>query len=149
MGQGMNRVDAESLARGGLLEALGIEIRELAPERVVVTMPITARHLQPFGFLHGGASIALSETAASLGGLRHCPPGHAAFGLEINANHLRPKRAGALVATGVPLHLGRTTQVWDVKIADEDERLVCVSRCTLAVVRLGPTNGTIDSPTPD
>lgn len=111
MGQGRNRVDAESLARGGLLEALGIQLRELAPDRMVVTMPITARHLQPFGFLHGGASIALAETAASLGGLLHCPPGHAAFGLEINANHLRPKRAGARVATGVPLDLGRTTQV--------------------------------------
>ena len=121
-------MDAESLARGGLLEALGIEVRELGPERVVATMPITARHLQPFGFLHGGASIALAETVASLGGLLHCPPGHAAFGLEINANHLRSKRTGGLVAPGVPLHLGRTTQVWDVKIADEDERLVCVSR---------------------
>ena len=149
MGQGTNRVDAESLARGGLLEALGIEVRELEPEQVVVTMSITDRHLQPFGFLHGGASIALAETAASLGGLLHCPPGHAAFGLEINANHLRPKRAGTLIAPGIPLHLARTTQVWDVKIAAEDERLVCVSRCTLAVVRLDLTSGTIKSFTPD
>ncbi len=130
----MDRAEAASLARGGPIEALGIEIHELAPERVVVTLPITARHLQPFGFLHGGASIALAETAASLGGLLHGPPGHAAFGLEINANHLRSKREGILTATGVPLHLGRTNQVWDVKIADEDGRLVCVSRCTLAVV---------------
>ena len=149
MGQGANRVDAAALARGGLLEALGIEVRELGLERVVAIMPITARHLQPFGFLHGGASIALAETVASLGGLLHCPPGHAAFGLEINANHLRPKREGTLIATGTPLHLGRTTQVWDVRIADTNERLVCVSRCTLAVVRLDPANGTIDSPTPD
>ncbi|MDP9367454.1 MAG: hotdog fold thioesterase [Chloroflexota bacterium] len=140
-------MDAASLARGGLLEALGIEIRELAPEQVVVTMPITARHLQPFGFLHGGASLALAETAASLGGLLHCLPGHAAFGLEINANHLRPKREGILIATGAPLHLGRTTQVWDVKIADEEGRLVCVSRCTLAVVRLDPAEPAVDPTT--
>ncbi len=97
-------------------------------------MPVTSRPLQPFGLLHGGASIALAETAASLGDLLHCPQGHAAFGLEINANHLRSKREGILIATEIPLHLGRAPQVWDVKIADEEGRLISVSRCTLAIV---------------
>ncbi len=81
-----------------------------------------------------GALASPSETAASLGDLLHCPQGHAAFGLEINANHLRSKREGILIATEIPLHLGRAPQVWDVKIADEEGRLISVSRCTLAIV---------------
>jgi 1,4-dihydroxy-2-naphthoyl-CoA hydrolase len=123
-----------ALAREGLMGALGIELREVTAERVVATMPVTPRHLQPFGYLHGGASLALAETAASIGGHLSCPPGYAAFGLEINANHVRPKRTGTLTATAVPLHRGRTTQVWDIRVVDEADRLVCVSRCTLAVV---------------
>lgn len=138
----MDPEEVRALARGGLLEALSIEIAEISPERVVVTMPIKPRHLQPFGYLHGGASLVLAESAASLGGLLHCPPGHAAFGLEINANHLRPKRSGVLTATAVPLHLGRTTQVWDVKIVDETGRLTCASRCTIAVVPLDHPSAT-------
>jgi 1,4-dihydroxy-2-naphthoyl-CoA hydrolase len=121
-------------AREGLMGALGIELREVTAERVVATMPVTPRHHQPFGYLHGGASLTLAETAASIGGYLSCPPSHAAFGLEINANHLRPKRTGTLTATAVPLHRGRTTQVWEVRIVDEEDRLVCVSRCTLAIV---------------
>lgn len=124
------------LARDGLLRTLGIEVRNLTPERVAATMPVTGAHLQPFGYLHGGASLALAESVASLGGCLNCPPGKAAFGLEINANHIRPKRSGVLTAIATPLHLGRTTQVWDVRITDEAQRLVCVARCTLAVVPL-------------
>jgi uncharacterized protein (TIGR00369 family) len=111
----------------GLAATLGIDVRELTQERVVATMPVTPRHHQPVGYLHGGASVALAETV-------NCPPGKAAFGLEINANHLRPKRDGVLTAIGIPLHRGQTTQVWEVKIYDEAEKLVCVSRCTVAIV---------------
>lgn len=124
------------LTRGGLIEALGIEMRELTPERVVATMPVTPRHVQIFGYLHGGAGVALAETVASIGCFLSCPPGYGGFGLEINANHLRPMRDGLVTATGVPLHRGRTTHVWDVRIADEAGRLVCVSRCTVAIVAL-------------
>jgi 1,4-dihydroxy-2-naphthoyl-CoA hydrolase len=124
------------LTRGGLIETLGIEMQELTPERVVATMPVTPRHVQIFGHLHGGASVALAETVASIGCFLSCPPGYGGFGLEINANHLRPKRDGVLTATGIPLHRGRTTHVWDVKIADEAGRLVCVSRCTVAIVAI-------------
>jgi len=95
-------------------------------------MPVTAAHHQPMGYLHGGASVALAETAASVAANAHCRPGQVAFGQEINANHLRPVRSGTLTAVATPLHIGRTSQVWDVKIRDEQERLVCVSRCTLA-----------------
>ena len=113
---------------------LGIEFVELAPERVVATMPVDERHLQPFGYLHGGVSVVLAESVASVGGFLNCPPGKAAFGSEINASHVRPKRSGELTAVGVPAHVGRRSQVWEVRINDEDDKTVCVSRCTVAVV---------------
>jgi uncharacterized protein (TIGR00369 family) len=129
-----NNEPADIMRREGLSTALGIELQELTPQRVVATMSVTPQHHQPFGFLHGGASVALAETVASIGGYLNCPPGKGAFGLEINANHVRPVREGLLTATGTPLHLGRTTHVWDIKITDDRDRLVCVSRCTVAVV---------------
>jgi uncharacterized protein (TIGR00369 family) len=114
---------------------LGIEIIELTPARVVATMPVDDRTRQPFGILHGGASVALAETVASLGAIMNVDIAKAsAVGLEINANHLRAKRDGVVRATATPFHVGRSTQVWDVRIVDEEERPVCVSRCTLAVV---------------
>lgn len=106
----------------------------MTPERVVATMPVTPRHHQPFGYLHGGASVSLAESVASLGALLNCPPGMVSMGLEINANHLRSKRDGLLTAVATPLHRGRTTHVWEVKIRDEEEKLVCAARCTLAIV---------------
>src|SRR5690348_4906699 len=119
----------------GLADVLGIEIIEMTPERVVATMPVDDRTRQPFGILHGGASVALAETVASLGAVMNVDLAKAtAVGLEINANHLRAKRDGVVRATATPFHVGRSTQVWDVRIVDEDERPVCVSRCTLAVV---------------
>lgn len=123
------------LAKRGLAVALGIEMIELTRERVVATMPVDDRTRQPFGLLHGGASIALAETVASFGAVVHIDRERfAAVGLEINGNHLRAKTEGLVRATGTPVHLGRSTQVWTVEIADEEERLVCVSRCTMAIV---------------
>lgn len=123
------------LAARGLAVALGIEMLELGRERVVATMPVDDRTRQPFGLLHGGASIALAETVASFGAAAHIDRERfAAVGLEINANHLRPKSDGMVRATGIPAHVGRTTQVWTIEIADEQGRLVCISRCTLAIV---------------
>ena len=98
-------------------------------------MPVDDRTRQPFGILHGGASVALAETVASLGAVMNVDLEKAsAVGLEINANHLRAKRDGVVRATATPFHVGRSTQVWDVRIVDEEERPVCISRCTLAVV---------------
>jgi len=119
---------------GGVAELLGIEIEEMGPERVTATMPVTPDHHQPFGLLHGGVSVVLAESAASVGGHLAAPSGHSAVGIEVNANHVRPVREGRLTATATPLHTGRTTQVWEVKITDEQDQLVCASRCTLAVV---------------
>lgn len=130
----MDAVDARQLDLGGLNRTLGIELTELTPERVVGTMTVTPAHHQPLGYLHGGASLALAESVASMGGALNSPAGTAVFGMEINANHLRPVRSGLLTATATPLHRGRSTQVWEVKIRDEQEKLVCVSRCTVASV---------------
>ena len=119
----------------GVAETLGIEVTELSPERVVATMPVDERTRQPFGLLHGGASVALAETVASLGAWMNCDrEKQAAVGLEINANHLRSKRDGMVRAIATPVHRGRSTHVWTVEIRDEEEKLVCVSRCTLAIV---------------
>lgn len=122
--------------RETLGDTLGIEIVEGSPERVVATMPVEPRHHQPLGYLHGGATVALAETVASVGGYLAAPEGHTAFGQEINANHLRSVREGTLTATGTPIHVGRTSQVWGIEVRDEEGRLICVSRCTLAVVPL-------------
>jgi uncharacterized protein (TIGR00369 family) len=130
--------DSAKAGMRGLGEHLGMAIAEATPDRVVLTMPVTPQHHQPFGYLHGGASVALAETAASVGGFLNCAPGKVVFGLEINANHLRPVRSGTLTAVGEPIHRGRTTQVWQISISDEQGRAVCVSRCTLAVVDAAP-----------
>src|SRR5947207_11753895 len=123
----MNSIDRSLLDKDGLGKTLGIEVVDLTPERVVATMPVTPRHHQPFGILHGGASVALAETVASIGGyLNVADDSYTSVGLEINANHIRAKTDGTLTATGTPLHLGRTTQVWDIRIVDEQKRLVCV-----------------------
>jgi 1,4-dihydroxy-2-naphthoyl-CoA hydrolase len=132
----MSDLNQRIFEREWLGKVLGIELRELTPERVVATMPITPTHHQPYGYLHGGASVALAETVASVGGAQNCPPGKGVVGLEINANHVRPRRSGMLTAIGEPLHTGQTTHIWEVKIYDETEKLVCVSRCTLAVIPL-------------
>ena len=118
-----------------LARTLGIEITELTKDRVVATMPVDDRTRQPFGILHGGASVALAETVASLAGAANVDLDAAnVVGIEINANHVRSKTAGVVTGTATPVHVGRSTQVWQVRIVDEQDRLICVSRCTLAVV---------------
>ena len=120
-----------------LLTTLGIEIVEASKERVVARMPVGPKVHQPFGLLHGGASVALAETVASTGGWMHVDrEKETVVGIEINANHLRAKRDGVVTATATPVHIGRKTHVFEVRIADEQGKLVCVSRCTLAVVPL-------------
>ena len=122
-------------ATRGLAQKLGIEIVELTPSRVVGTMPVDERTRQPYGLLHGGASVALAETLASLGAIMNIDRQESsAVGLEINANHIRAKREGTVRGTATPSHIGRSTHVWTVQIIDEDDRIVCISRCTIAVV---------------
>lgn len=121
----------------GLADLLGISFESVEAERVVATMPVTPDHHQPLGYLHGGASVVLAESVASVGATVGALPEKVAFGLEINANHVRPVQSGRLRAVGERLHAGRTTQVWQVRITDDEDRLICVSRCTLALVAAG------------
>ena len=124
-----------TLPTRGLLDTLDITIVAAEPERVVMTMPVTPRVHQPMGLLHGGASVALAESAASMAGALNVDrTRHVCVGVEINANHVRSLREGTVTATATPLHRGRSTQVWEIRITDEAARLVCISRCTLAVV---------------
>ncbi|GAC1303163.1 MAG: hotdog fold thioesterase [Ktedonobacteraceae bacterium] len=127
---------------GSVWEILDIQLVSAAKDRVVATMPIGPNHRQQVGYLHGGISVVLAESVASLGTVLNIDASRQmAFGLEINANHLRPKRDGQLTAVATPVHRGRTTHVWDIKISDENDKLVCVSRCTVAVVDRPPDNG--------
>lgn len=120
---------------GGLAGVIGIEFKVLERDKIVATMPVDERTRQPFGLLHGGASAALAETVASIGAFLNIDgEKQAAVGVELNANHLRPKTDGLVTATATPLHRGRRTHVWDIRIVDEEDRLVCASRCTLAIV---------------
>lgn len=120
-----------------LLAALGIELTETTPQRVAGRMPVDRRTHQPFGLLHGGASVALAETLASVAGQLNVGEGEMVVGLEINANHLRGVRSGTVTGVATPVHVGRRTQVWAIDIRDENGKPVCISRCTLAVVPVG------------
>jgi 1,4-dihydroxy-2-naphthoyl-CoA hydrolase len=124
-----------AMCRGTMMEHLEIRFTEVGEDFVAATMPVDARTHQPFGLLHGGASAALAETLGSAAANFCCDPTtHYAVGLEINANHLRAVRSGIVTGIGRALHLGRRTQVWEMRITDDAGRLVCVSRLTLAVV---------------
>lgn len=119
-----------------LISALGIEIQEISDKGVIATMPVDERTHQPFGILHGGASVALAETAASIGSFHFIDKEtEICVGLEINANHIRSKKEGVVTAHAIPTHVGKTTMVWEIKIVDEEEKLICLSRCTMAVLK--------------
>lgn len=118
-----------------LMRSLGIEATSLDKNMVIMTMPVDERTHQPAGFLHGGANVALAETAASIGAyLQVDPEQYNVFGIEINANHIKSKRNGTVTAKAKPIHIGSTTMVWEINISDEDENLICISRCTIGVV---------------
>jgi len=123
-----------AMARGTAMEPLGIVFTEIGPDYLRGTMPVDARTQQPHGLLHGGASVLLAETLGSTAGGMCVPEDRRVVGIEINANHLRGVRSGTVTGTARPLHVGRSTQVWEIRIEDEAARLVCISRLTLAVV---------------
>ncbi len=117
-----------------LIKHLGIEFTELADDYLCAKMPVDYRTQQPFGILHGGASVALAETLGSVGGNLMVDEDKHCVGLEINANHIRSVKDGFIYGKAQILHQGRKTHVWDIKITDEEGKLVCVSRLTVAVV---------------
>jgi 1,4-dihydroxy-2-naphthoyl-CoA hydrolase len=123
-------------SRGTAMEPLGIVFTELGADFLRATMPVDARTHQPYGLLHGGASVLLAETLGSTAGMLSVEEGKGVVGIEINANHLRGVRRGQVTGTARPAHVGRSTQVWDIGIEDDAGRLVCVSRLTVAVIDL-------------
>ena len=118
-----------------MAETIGIRVTEIGPDFLRATMPVTPRTHQPMGVLHGGASVALAETVGSVAA-NLCVDGekYVCLGQDINANHLRPISSGIVTATARPFHIGRRSHVWHIEIRDEEDRLVCVSRLTMAVI---------------
>lgn len=118
---------------------LGIKFIEIGPDFLKASMPVNEKTKQPYGLLHGGASLALAETIGSIASALVIDQEKAnCVGLEINANHLRSVREGIVIATTKPLHLGKSTHVWDIKIHDENQNLVCISRLTVAILPKKP-----------
>lgn len=128
--------DISFLGKGTLGEHLGMEFCEIGPNYLKATMPVDHRTKQPYGLLHGGASVALAETMGSVGAaLIVNPEKWICVGLEINANHVRSVRNGFVTGVARPKHRGATTQVWEIEIFDERGKLVCISRLTVAVLK--------------
>jgi 1,4-dihydroxy-2-naphthoyl-CoA hydrolase len=118
-----------------MMETLGMCITAIGDDWVQGTMPVDHRTHQPYGLLHGGASVALAETLGSIAAMLTLDPTQEiAVGLDINANHVRGVRSGTVTGTAKMLHLGRTTQVWEIRIENEEGALVCISRITMAVI---------------
>jgi 1,4-dihydroxy-2-naphthoyl-CoA hydrolase len=118
----------------GVHALLGVELVEATPTRVELRLSVGPKVHQPFGLLHGGVSALLAESAASIGGAVASEEGKTVVGIELNANHVRGMREGTLTAVATPVSVGRRIQVWSIELTDQDGRVICVSRCTLAVI---------------
>lgn len=128
--------DIQPLGKNTMGEHLGMVFTELGDDYLKATMPVDHRTKQPYGLLHGGASVALAETLGSVGAALTIDPLKAiCVGQEINANHLRGVREGLVTGIAKPVHIGASSQVWEIKIYDEREKLVCISRLTVAVLK--------------
>lgn len=126
----------QPLSRNTMVEYLGIEIIEIGDDFLRMRMPVDHRTQQPYGLLHGGASVTLAETLGSIASaLVIDQRQYYCVGLEINANHVRGVREGFVTGTARPLHIGKTTHVWDIRIHDERDQLVCVSRLTVSILQ--------------
>ncbi|HYG00999.1 MAG TPA: hotdog fold thioesterase [Chryseosolibacter sp.] len=127
--------DLNKLSRNTLSDLIGIEFTEVGDDYLVARMPVDERTRQPFGLLHGGASVALAETMGSVGAMccvditkEYC------VGLDINANHVKGVKDGFVKGIAKPLHIGKRTQVWEIRITNSQDELVCISRITMAVI---------------
>ncbi len=128
--------DLQPLGKNTMVEHIGIQWIEVGDDYLKATMPVDHRTQQPYGLLHGGASVALAETMGSVAAAMVID--HAAYfcvGLDINANHVRSASSGVVTGITKPLHIGSTTQVWEIRIYDDKEKLVCVSRITIGVLK--------------
>lgn len=137
-----HRPSLEDISKRGentMVPFLGIEITEVGEDYLKATMPVDHRTKQPLGLLHGGANCVLAESVGSIAA-NYCidPSKYFAVGLDINANHLKAVREGLVTAIAKPLHMGKTTQVWEIKIENEEGKLACISRLTMAIVERKP-----------
>lgn len=130
----MNIDKINELGKNTMLEHLGIHITHADENLVEGEMPVDRRTHQVFGILHGGASVVLAETLGSIGAQLCAPEGSQCVGLDINANHIRATKTGKVIGRATPIHVGKTTQVWEIKITNEEQQLVCISRITVAVI---------------
>lgn len=129
----IDRINA--MGKNNMMEHLGIICTEVGTDYIVATMPVDHRTHQPYGLLHGGASVVLAETLGSIAA--HCTidlSKQYVVGLDINANHIRSVKSGIVTGITRPIHVGRKTQVWEIKIHDENQKLICISRITLAII---------------
>ncbi len=132
---GITLESLNQMRKNSLVEHIGIEFTEIGDDFITARMPVDQRTHQPFGLLHGGASVVLAETLGSVAA--NCcldPQQQFAVGLDINANHIRSVRSGWVYGTTRPVHRGKSTQVWEIRITSEEEALVCLSRITMAVM---------------
>jgi 1,4-dihydroxy-2-naphthoyl-CoA hydrolase len=133
---------SNELAQGTIHDALGIVITEIGDNYVKATMPVDERTIQPYGVLHGGASVVLAESLGSIASHYVVDSEkYIAVGLDINANHLRPVRSGLVTGKATPIHLGRKNHVWDIEIRSDRDKLVCKSRLTIAVIKKDELGG--------
>jgi 1,4-dihydroxy-2-naphthoyl-CoA hydrolase len=127
-------VQANIFNKDTIAEPLGLLFTEIGSDYVMGTMPVDKRTHQPMGILHGGASVVLAESLGSFAAHMAASDNMACVGLDINANHIRSVRSGLVTGVARPIHIGRRTQVWEIHITDEADKLVCVSRLTMAVI---------------
>ena len=134
--QNIQITDFKDLGKNTLGDLLGMVFTEIGPDFIKATMPVDHRTKQPYGLLHGGASVALAETLGSVGaGLVVDPAKYQCVGLEINANHVRSVSDGFVTGITTPIHIGGSTHIWDIKIYDKRDKLVCISRLTVAILK--------------
>ena len=121
-------------SQGCAVSHLGIEFTEIGPDYLCARVPVDERTKQPYGLLHGGVSVVLAETLGSIGAYYACPEGHRGVGLDINANHIRAASSGWVTGTARAVHIGRTTQVWQIDMVNDAGEITCVSRITMAIL---------------
>ena len=132
----LSLTDFISLGKQTIAEVLDIRFTEVGADFIKATMPVDHRTHQPYGLLHGGASCVLAETLGSVASAKVIDPEKfICVGIEINANHIRSVRSGFVTGITTPIHIGATTHVWDIKIFDEREKLICISRLTVAILK--------------
>ncbi len=125
-----------------MVEHIGIEYLAVGEESIKARMPVDERTRQPAGILHGGASVTLAETLGSVAAFLCIDPSRTRpVGLEINANHVRSVSSGYVYGVAKPIHIGRSTHLWEIRITNEDGKLVCIARLTVAILDLAPAGG--------